>query len=58
MLKRFIRAVAAAFRAFCDTFQASAAMRPPRPVWDNGTDYNIPAYLRRGGGLTLKSSST
>lgn len=56
MLKRFFHAVTAASRAFRDSFQPPTAVRQPRPVWDDGTDYNVPTFIRRGGSFTLQST--
>lgn len=50
MLKRFSHAALAAIRAFradWRTYFQTQPSRLSRPVWDNGTNYNIPAYLRR-----------
>jgi hypothetical protein len=53
MPKRFIHAVIAAIKAFHSDWKTSF-LRPlthsPRPVWDNGTNYDIPTFLRRRTG--------
>ena len=50
MLKRFIRAVIAAFRTVSfrwEAFPGPRIVTIPRPVWDDGTNYDIPTFLRR-----------
>ncbi len=50
MLKRVRMAVIAAVRAFRASLlpEMPDATRRPRPVWDNGTNYDVPTFLRRG----------
>lgn len=53
MLKSFTHAVLVALRAFRADWEASslqASIRSPRPLWDNGTDYDVPTFLRRRAG--------
>ena len=49
MLNRFFRTFIAAMSFILSSrksgFPPRAVMR--RPVWDNGTNYDIPTYLRR-----------
>lgn len=50
MLQRLIHAVAAGIRAFRSDLNGRLLPRTlgqPRPVWDNGTDYDVPTFLRR-----------
>lgn len=46
MLKRFLQAMTAATRAF-RTSLLSQPICLPRPVWDDGIDYDVPTFLRR-----------
>jgi len=50
MLKRMPIAVIAAFQAFRAALlpEIPEAVRRTRPVWDNGTNYDVPTFLRRG----------
>ncbi len=50
MLKRVRYALIAAVRAFRAPLlpERSEMTRQPRPVWDNGTNYDVPTFLRRG----------
>lgn len=53
MLKHFIHAVMTALPAISLRWEAFPAPRTvimPRPVWDDGTDYDIPTFLRRRAG--------
>lgn len=49
MLKRMRVAVIAAIRAFRTSLlqEAPQTVHHPRPVWDNGTNYDVPTVLRR-----------
>lgn len=50
MLKQTIRSVRKAYRSISvgwEVFPEPPIIAIPRPVWDNGTDYDIPTYLRR-----------
>lgn len=50
MLKRFVQAMIAAFPPVSlrwEPLPAPRAADVPRPVWDNGINYDIPTFLRR-----------
>ncbi len=47
MLKRMHVAVIAAIRAFRAAHQPELIL-PSRPAWDNGTNYDVPTFVRRG----------
>ena len=50
MSKRFVHAFITALRAFHADWRTGllrSSVRQPRAVWDNGIDYDTPAYLRR-----------
>ena len=56
LMTRFFHAATAAFRAFHASLLSPAAGRPasqPRPVWDDGTDYDTPTFLRRRTAQTM-----
>lgn len=55
MLKRFFQALGAAIEAFQASMQPQAPARAPRPVWDDGTDYSVPTFIRQRRGFTLQS---
>ncbi len=46
MLQRIHQAMLAAIRAFRATL-LTPSIRLPRPAWDNGTNYDVPTFLRR-----------
>lgn len=48
MLTALVRALRAVLPCLCH-LRSGSPERPvlPRPVWDNGIDYDIPTYLRR-----------
>ncbi len=48
MLKRMPIAMIAASRAYRAALLPEMPVRRPRPVWDNGTNYDVPTFLRRG----------
>jgi hypothetical protein len=54
MPKRFIHAVIVALMAFRSDWKTnllpSSMCCPSRPVWDDGTNYDIPTFLRRRAG--------
>lgn len=50
MLQRIHQALRAALRAF-RTEWLTPSLYHPRPVWDDGTDYDVPTFLRRGAPL-------
>ncbi len=56
MLKRFFHALTAAGQTFRDSLRPPAVARRCRPVWDNGTDYNVPTFIRRRASFTLTST--
>ena len=46
MLKRIPQAMLAAIRAFRVSLKPEP-IRPVRPAWDDGTNYDVPTFLRR-----------
>ena len=44
---RFLHTLTGVFRTSPTTPLPPRVVLPPRPVWDNGTDYDIPTFLRR-----------
>ncbi|QSA96239.1 hypothetical protein [Methylococcus sp. EFPC2] len=47
MLQRIPLAMLSALRAFRASLSPQP-LGPVRPVWDNGVNYDVPTFLRRG----------